>query len=277
MPLRLSSVKKTYKSKAKSARKSAPKKSAVPKSVKKYVKQTIAKQSEEKFSNVTDLNIPFNPVVTITPGGVVQYFTSTLSSVVSSITQGVGQGNRIGNEILIKKWTIRGALTFNPIPAAMNSVTGCQQLIVDVYIGYRLDYAVITNALTNLYQNGNVSSSPTGAFSDTLQWINKDVYKVLWKRSFKVGPAANLTSGVQSFIPNNDFKAVATFNVSLAKHFNKVVWNDGTSTPMNAKINGLSMWTTAVAGDGSPFIINNVQQTSYYNIRYYNNIVFTDS
>jgi len=237
-------------------------------SVKKYVKTAIARVAEMKYASPeTYENIPILsiPASSSTPA----WFSPSIGSVFGTILQGTGQGQRVGNEITVKSWIIRGALTQTIMTGAV--ALGSQTLYVDVYIGYRKDYEDILDTLPDLYQNGNASLNPTGLFSDLTQWINKDEYTVLFHRRFKVGNNSN----------NNDFDLAKTFSFNITSKDLKnanVKYKDATTAVQNAKINAMTIWATCSNGNGTdiPIASDPSEQRSSYAITFTSNVMYTD-
>lgn len=248
----------------------------VPTTVRRYVKAQIGKATEDKFQEGEQ----FDPsaIITLQASSVQPtYFVNTVDDVFGFVNQGTGQGERVGNEITLKKWIIRGALTQNPfyIENPLQQL-GSSIVYVDVYIGYRNDLQIMSlsplNELPNFYQSGNASSAPVGNFTELLDWVNKDVYTVLFHKRFKMGNNSN----------NNDFSLARTFSFNIcSKLFKnaKLKYNDNTGTVQNAKLNALALWCTAINGNGTNMFQTStaVQRQSSYACSFSNNIMYTDA
>jgi len=147
------------------------------------------------------------------------------------IDQGTGQGNRVGNRIKTKSSYITGILyaqqqnaTYNPNPKP------CEVLIM-VYKIIGGGNNVETN-LSNLFQNGSTSGNPTGSLADLTFPINKDKYRVMYRKVFKIGAADNTGTGSsigQQYFANNDYKRNQRFYIPLTKYMDKNVRYQDTS------------------------------------------------
>lgn len=252
--------------------KKRPSRAKVPYTVKRYVKAQIGKATEDKFQE----GLPFDPtaIITLNASSVNPiYFSPLINDVFGLITQGVGQGERTGNEILLKKWVVRGAFTLNPfVELNPTQLLGSSNTYVDVFIGYRNDYQPIADSLPDLYQSGNASTSPVGDFTELMEWINKDVYTVLFRKRFKMGNNSN----------NNDFSLAKTFSFDICSKALKNVrlkYNDTLNVVQNAKVNAMSVWAIAINGNGTNMFQSSVafQRQSNFAISITNNVMYTDA
>lgn len=205
--------------------------------VKSYVKRMLSVRAEDKIApNVSQ------PITTITP------MTATLTQSINlanvwNLTQGSQQGNRIGNSVSPKSWRIKGFFS-------ASNFTGASAVpyIIKLYIVRLKNGFQTPSSSVNFYQNGNSSIAPAGNFNDMLKSVNLDVFTLYTTRTFKVGPAAYVSSNGAS--TNNDFKLLCPFNINLLKYQNhQMKYSDSaTANPTNS---GLYMVYTACLADGS--------------------------
>lgn len=228
------------------------------KAIKQYVKSMISRNIELKQHALTNIvSYTQFPLATFSgtgSGSILSFYNANIGQLFDQISAGTGQGDRIGNVITLKKAVIRGFLQYyeNPLVDQL----GGDQFDVRIYIGYRLDGTPITGSLLGLFQNGDTNYAPSGQLTDTLSWVNKDLYKVMWSKRFKVG----MSTGT---VPNNDYPASRYFAVDLCKHGFKnkrVVYNDA-GNPPPIDIAPLTIWATCSNADGTPLDLTSVTQT----------------
>jgi len=234
-------------------RKSAKRRGKRP-ALKKMIRREIARNIENKtcqyFNYDKRLYIAGNasfPTDNIFPVGV--------DPTALVIPGGTGQGNRVGNTIKTKKLMFRGTIvplpydgTFNPNP---------QPVQLKMYIFY--DKTAPTSvpnpqAAGDFFQNGNAAKGFQNDLVDMWSPINRDRYRVLATKTFKLGLAAYEgvgNSGNNQFFANNDFKYNANFSFNLTKHYPQMVkFNDGTTVPTTR---GLFCMVQYVAASGNAY------------------------
>jgi len=239
--------------------------------IKKYVKQAIAKQIENKISASSQFT-----------GNLVNYsatdptwFYANYNSFFN-LSEGVQQGQRVGNQIRLKRWIIKGFITPDiatpipliPSPYQVNSFQGYVRLM----LLKKRDNSTVSNLLSNLLQNGNSSVAPYGTQFDRLFPINTDLYKVFWQQTYKMGNAAanaSLTSGtttLANYYPiqsNNDFKMVESFGIDVCKYIGKdakITFNDNSTQAITpAFLNNITLcaYWSPFTGDLLPSTVNN--------------------
>lgn len=178
------------------------------KAVQKMVKQEIARNVENKLTNIVETN---TSIITVTSPSVPQYFVWAPSGTANifSMAQGTANDQRIGNRIKLKRWIVKGAI----LPSTVGSYIPSTELgYVHLYLLRRNDYQPVTSGLVSFYQNGSTSASPDGSLLQTFSAVNKDVYKVYWSRTYKMG-SSNLTT----LNSNNDFSLVKRFGFDICK------------------------------------------------------------
>jgi len=153
-----------------------------------------------------------------------------LGALIPSVTQaypicpyGTGNDQRVGDEILIKaiyiNWIASAlpySVTTNPVPRAF---------LFTVFVirpkrantGGLTSNAIIASANSDFFEyEDNTGSGLTGNLLDTLKKVDKDNYKVVYKKTFKMGYTGNLTSGnVATTLGNNDFKQLARGHIKI--------------------------------------------------------------
>lgn len=234
-------TKSSYKSKSISKGKYSKKTSssrAVAPAVKKYVARKLAKISEVKTVVTTLSDLQTGNYAQIKP-----YIQDpgcnmiSLTEAIDNVGQGTGQGDRIGNKITIKKNIFKGYMY-----AINNTLTGGLPTNVTLYIGrLKVGISTPTNAaIAQMFQAGDTTFAPTDDNRASLYGINKNLWTVFFRRTYKIGGA---TSTSANAIPaNNDYKALQHFYVNLSKFIPRTInYNDGNNVSTNA---GLYAWFT---------------------------------
>jgi len=227
----------------------------------KRVQKIIAQNVENKYTATLTLA---NPVAIVTAGtpDVYAFYTwtpgaDTSGSRLFNFSYGTGQSNRIGNTIKLKRWIIKGII--EPVTVEAEQMLGGMTGYVDIYFGrYTTNNAPVLNSLTELYQNGGTTTTPTCTSTDQLQPLNKDNYKVYYHRRFKMGAQFDLAGGTTPGLiapANNDFKLSQTFGFDVCKYILKdrhlkyvdIVQPSPPATfypPNDADIQNLTLWAT---------------------------------
>lgn len=149
------------------------------------------------------------------------------------IGNGVGQDQRIGDECRIKGIYINYILTAKPYDAVFNPTP--KACIATVYVVQPKVGSLFGLAVTDIqsgsgaiwFENqANADSGMTGSTIDTLRKIDTDNYRVLYRKTHKIGWAGSLTSGnAVSTFQNNDFKQLSYGRIKLkgwAQKFTRV-------------------------------------------------------
>lgn len=217
------------------------------------------------------------------------FFFKNFNGIFDTITQGTTSMSRIGNKFLLKKLLVQVMIhpsdnylrlyasgdTWRNFP---NHLGNSYQGYTTFWIGKRIDGVAFDDTLNLLLQNGNSSVTPKGRMYDQLYRLNKDVYKVYYKRVMKCGmsevPDFNTSWNVPSqsqqadnegnysttatgpiakfqniqMMPNNDYKLTHKFHVDITKFIGKdatIKYNDGANNAIvPSTLRGLAMWTT---------------------------------
>lgn len=168
-----------------------------------------------------------------------------LGAIIPSVPQaypvvsfGTGNDQRVGDEIYIKSIYINWIASALPYSATTNSVP--RAFLFTVFVvrpkrantGGLTSNAIIAGANSDFFEyEDNTGSGLTGNLLDTLKKVDKDNYKVVYKKTYKMGYTGNLTSGnVPSTLGNNDFKQLARgrIKISMGKFkFNRLNFYEG--------------------------------------------------
>jgi len=214
---------KTYKRRAAPKRR-VYKRRAAPKRrmIKKVVNQVLSKRAEKKIANKVDLDralLGVSPAVNFDTNNIIPLGCQTGGH---NIPQGVGQSQRIGNKLRITKATIKGTIVANQYNATTNP-SPVPMVAKMVFFYAKTDpNTQPTPAFSNDFYDFN--NTVNGFRNDLVdQWaaINKEKYRVLGTRTFKLGfstleRTAAGVSGTTNYA-NNDFKYNASFNVDYTK------------------------------------------------------------
>jgi len=236
---------KSYRKKRRVSRKKSPLRKLIQREISRNVENKCSQHYDydQRLYSAVNANFPADNIIVLGPDP-----TSLV------INQGTGQGNRIGNSITTKKFVFRGTLVPLPYDATFNAAP--QPVQVRMVIFYdKTDPTAIPNPIAgnDFFQNGNTSKGFQNDLTDLWSPVNKDRYRVLATRTFKLGMAAysgtGTNPGQQSFT-NNDFKLNCNFSFNLTKHYPKIVkFNDGTATPTTRGL--FCMFYYALANGGS--------------------------
>lgn len=222
------------------------KKTSQPKvSFAKRVNALIARNVENKKTPVAQA---LSPVCSInTAGTITWYALNNWHTNVWKVPQGVGQSQRIGNKIKMKKWIIKGQITpnFPGFNFSENLYVGrSYQGYLTLFFGRRTDVGAVDGSLFQLLDNGSGSQAPAGSSTEMMLPINKEVYKVYWKKTFKMGASYASNSSLNQS-PNNDFNLTRTFGFDVCKHIlkNRILqFNDTDQSPSDRDLQRVAVW-----------------------------------
>lgn len=183
------------------------------------------------------------------------------------ITQSTGQDGRIGNQIKVKKATMRYVL----LPTAYNAVSNPTPtpLEVIIWIGRVKRYISAPTAtdFNNFYQFGNTSFAPAGSLFDITYPVNKDYWTVSKRIVHKIGFASATGSGpnaAQEFYANNDYSYNVVRSIDITKCLaSSYVFNDGSNDPSNSQT---YMWMEAISATGAVLNATTLCATINYTI-----------
>lgn len=259
------------------------KKAAPRQSFAKRVNALISAKIENKISASYIDNRPIN----FWPSGVPTWFDTNYTTLnFFNLAQGVGQGDRVGNTIKLKRWVIKGLINPSlgrpPVdPAAANvfhpySYQGTATvMLIKLRNGLPIPVGV-----PKLWQDGNIALDPLGTQYDKLQPVNKDLYKVYWRKSFKLGCSNTATNSQATatnwpLFANNDYKVSATFGLDVCKYIGrnaKITYEDAQPTAcVPSTFDNLSLicvWSPLTqnlyADPDAPYTWYSIATTSYF-------------
>lgn len=197
------------------------------------VKKAISTMVEKKivrfngdtiFGSYNTTNWASNALILLTPS----------SGVNVNIAQGVSQAARIGNKITVNRYVFDGILNPSQQQSIVNPFPKPQDVMIVIFQS-KVDPTALLASLPNFLQSGSSSIAPTGSQFDSLVPINTDVYRVMYKRMFKLGTAdfavAGTTAAAQ-YYANNDYKYCQRFRIDCTKYLPKhIKYNDGAGVP----------------------------------------------
>jgi len=226
MPFPRRKITKKTASKQRFQKKSSRRPSSIKKMVRSEIARTVENKTKQAFNygkNVygsADTNFPDN-VIELGP------------STVMVVQQGTSQGTRIGNRIKTKSLIFKGTLVPQPYQASNLSP---QPVQIAMWIFYdRTDPVALPQVSTNFFQDGSSSKGFQNDLTDLWSPVNTDRYRVLAKKTFKLGFGAYEGTGISASYQayhNNDFKLNCNFSFDLTKHYPQIVkFDDNSSTP----------------------------------------------
>lgn len=204
--------KRAYKPRAKMAKK---------KSIRREIRREVARLAENKIIEGTSGNVTF--AQSITP--------SSCYPLIPNISQGTTQGTRVGNKVRVRNAVLRMSLTVSNQSAAVTPT------YVDIYIfKYKPMTAypnnvMPTGSMNNFLQAGSSSTNYSGAISDGLRPVNKDLFTMKYRKRlcmFNPNNTAAFTGATASWNPNR------SYNINITKYLNKILnYDDANSICTN--------------------------------------------
>jgi len=226
--------------------KKAPKQPKVTKAVKAYVDKAVVRKEEHKSiaSSIANLSIStYNP----------SFQTMTVydcGSALQSVLIGAGSGNRIGNQINVTSYIVRGFINIQGAPITTNVY------IRMIVLRVKRDISTVNGSLGQLYQFGNNTLAPEGTLNDMMRAINKDFYTVYYSRQVLMGSCDAVTSR----LPMNNSVGSHMFSFDLKKVFGgKIIYNDTATTPQNK-----SAYLLFVPCNADGTVLTNTQILPYF-------------
>ena len=234
---------------------------------KKYIKSSKKTSFAQRVNQIVSRNVENKQtpsvnntqrVCTLIGGTPSWFLINNWDTFLYTIPQGVAEQQRVGNQIKLKRWVIRGQIHpdpvfYNPVNSTTigNSTTG----YIDLYFGRLNSNEEVTSDLPKFLDNGSSSVNPTGAQNQIFKPINKDLYKIYYHKRFKMSPStgASANGGVGGLQPtqlmyaNNDFNLVRTFGFDVTKYICKnavIKFDDASQQPQNSMIRQLALWAT---------------------------------
>jgi len=242
----------------------------------KYVKKQLDKAIENKTINEKEYD---HSVIEKQLLGGTGHFYYSLASLYN-MTQGPGEFQRIGNSIVNKKTVLR----FLIHPQIMQAPYNDSSIIFNqfTYQGYftmalikMRDGSTPPSGLTSFLQNGNSAITPSGKVYDLLYTPNTDLYKVYWKKTYKLGPSAppyqnpHNADSIPAYMHfNNDFKLTASDSIRVDNYIGKngkITFNDNTvNAVLPSCMSGLALvgyWTPSITD-----VLYDNGRTSFYKV-----------
>lgn len=200
--------------------------------IKAIVKKVLGSQAETKVIQLSatpqvkniqlgttqaDLNLQCQCLLPFGASGL-----SSMNAVV--IGQGINQDQRIGDEIKIKGMYVNYLLTalgYNAVTNLTPKSYICEVWVVQPKV-QQIPFLDVTkiqagSAAANFFENQvNADSGFSGLTVDTLRKVDRDNYRVLAKRTHKIGYTGTLSSAnIVSTLGNNDFKQFARGRIKI--------------------------------------------------------------
>lgn len=221
---------------ASNKKKGAKKPKKVTKNVKTYVKAQIHRNIENKEINYSSGQIDMYNAANAA-FGTQNTAPLTPSTAYMTIPQGNGEGSRVGNKVRVMKAILEIFMAPKPYDATTNAVPTPQDVQLFIYNVKPLQDSigsVQAGTLINFFQNGSTSTAISGNSVDLLSDVNKDIYTLKMKRTFKLGYSQSSGTGGQvgfQYMSNNDYKMNIVRKFNVTKCFNKIIgWNDTSTT-----------------------------------------------
>lgn len=170
------------------------------------------------------------------------------------ISQGVTQNGRTGNEVKVRKVTLRYVLYMNKYNPETNNTLA--PLEIQLFLGFvRNSSGLLPNVTDfgNLYQYNNTVNPIFGDLTDLTQRINTDYWTIKKYWRHKLGYSTLLASDVTitsaANFANNDFKLNHVRTMDITKYYPKTLkFNDVSDTLQGP---GLFFFFQALSADGN--------------------------
>lgn len=167
------------------------------------------------------------------------------------IAQGVGVNSRIGNKIKTKYMMLKGTLT--PLPYDGTTNAQPQPVQVRLVLFYdKQNPSGEPQPSTNFFQYAGANQGFLNDLTDLWRPVNKDRYRILASRSFKLGYAENTALGALNTyanMANNDFKMNQNFRVNLTKMYPKIVkFDENNGDPTTRSLWMMFYYVSATGG-----------------------------
>jgi len=240
------------------------------KSVEKICKTLISRNIENKKTTAAQA---VAPVCQFSTAGVpTWYVLKNWNTNVWKVGQSSLNAGRVGNHIKMKKWIIKGQIIPDAAGISFNDSTGylkqSYQGYLTLFFGRRTDTDEVPSALTALFDSGNSTFSPVGSSTEMMLPINKELYKIYWRKTFKLGAAYGPNASTTQS-PNNDFNLTRTFGFDVCKYIMKnriLKYNDVSDSPSDRDLTRLAIWAIWRPAIGSLSNPNLFTTNSFYNI-----------
>lgn len=251
--------------------------------IKAVVKKVLGKQVETKVAQDAGSLVPrcIQNGMTQTQFDALCFMCTPQGAVIGAITQaypiignGIGQNQRIGDEIKIKGHYINYIVNARSYNATTNPTPKAN--IVQVYVVQPKTanaaglngFTIQSSSSAQWFENqADSDSGMTGSVYDTIRKVDRDNFRVLYKRTHKIGWAGSLTTTDQAnFNQNNDFKQYQTGRIKIKGHNLKF---DRLDRPQKIPI---YMFVQVMAADGSTYPLTSIPVDFKFN----SSIYYTD-
>lgn len=204
-------------------------KTKVSKPIKTYVKRMISRKTEEKNWVAQGLNVSILTQANVTPTNV---------SLLPTPAQGTGDSDRIGNEIIVKKASIRGFVNLSPYDAATNP-NAFSPVWVKMWIvsAKNINTNTFSNTLaaTSFFRSNNTSINFQATIRDQLYPVNNDLFTVHKTKSFKLGLGSTSTpANPASYFDNSPMSHPFVFD--LSKYVTKLMYDENNTFATNKNL-----------------------------------------
>lgn len=233
-------------------------KAKVSKPIKTYIKRIISRNTEEKRFLAFGLNQNILTVANSTPTNI---------NVLPAPAEGTGQSDRIGNEIMVKKATLRGYVNLSPYDSTTNpnafSPVWVKMWLVSAK-NINTNTFSNTQAATAFFRVNNSSTNFQATMRDQVLPVNTDLFTVHKVKTFKLGAGASSTPvNPASYLDNSPMSHPFVFD--LSKYVSKLVFDENQTFPTNKN---LFLVTTASRCDGSTSSATNPLCEYHYSYDY---------
>jgi len=247
MPFSRRKVAKKRVVRRKVTKKSATRK--VPVAVKKYVKRALDNRIEDKEGAVTG-SIGFWQQTTVS------IISSYANSLIPSVAFGNTVSTRIGNEITVKKYMLKGYLYLNSSGLSAQNPYVPGQYHVRIFIGrLKRDFSTPLTSDYNVLLRTGAATLPFDSSSllSLCRTVNRETWTIYYDKIHKIGTAGPANTGVtfntDSGIANNDFSMTKAINIDCTKMIRKKLkFLDNNLLPTNT---GLYIFGAVVNSLGS--------------------------
>jgi len=246
---------------------------ATIKQVRSIVRTSMAHNTENKENSITNAGIGFfqQGANTIT--------SSYVNNIIPSIAQTVTEAGRVGNNITVKRFILRGVLRMNSSGLSGEELYSPNQYMIRIFIG-RLkltNSSPITANMNNLLRTGVQTfpfDSETGL--SLVRSINTEEWTIYYDKIHKIGVSQpriiNTTTNslytTTQGIANNDYKLNKFIRVDCTKMIKKkLVYTDAGTFPTNTGLyifgGVVDSLTSNVTLSGPPVILDYDCEMSY--------------
>lgn len=251
--------------------------------IKAVVKKVLGKQVETKVAQDAGSLVPrcIQNTMTQVQFDALCFMCTPQGATIGAITQsypiignGIGQNQRIGDEIRIKGHYINYIVNARPFNATTN--TSPKSNIVQVWVVQPKTananglngFTVQSSSSAVFFENqADSDAGMAGTVFDMIRKVDRDNFRVLYKRTHKIGWSGSLnTTDVTATLNNNDFKQYETGRIKIKGHNLKF---DRLDRPQKIPI---YMFVQVMAADGSTYATTQIPVDFKFN----SSIYYTD-